>query len=89
VHKATRQTAGAEIGDTVEVELELDTRPREVQVPAELAAALAADPGAGATFEKLPFTRRREHAEAIAGAKREETRRRRLAKIMAELRGEE
>jgi Bacteriocin-protection, YdeI or OmpD-Associated/Domain of unknown function (DUF1905) len=85
VHKATREAAAAEFGQTVDVELERDTRPREVHVPEDLAAALAADAGATAAFERLSFTRRREHAESVASAKHEETRARRIAQILDQL----
>lgn len=87
LHKATRQAAGAEIGDLVEVRVERDDRPREVSVPAELAAALAADSAAGAAFERLSFSHRREYAEWVAGAKRAETRARRAAQTIERLRG--
>src|SRR3954471_2299880 len=53
LNRAVRQEAGVEAGDTVEVELELDTGPREVEVPEALAAALAGDPDAREAFERL------------------------------------
>ncbi len=86
LHKATRAAAGVDIGDSVELEIERDTRPRTVDVPDDLAAALARDPAAEAAFERQSFTRRREQAESVAGAKRAETRARRLAKVLEELR---
>ena len=55
--------------------------------PPPLAAALAADPGAAAAWEALSYTRKKEHATAIESAKKEETRERRLAKVMESLRG--
>jgi hypothetical protein len=87
LHKATRQAAQVDIGDLVEVRIERDDRPREVTAPAELAAALEADPEAGAAFERLSFTHRREYAEWVAGAKRAETRARRVAQTIERLRG--
>jgi bacteriocin resistance YdeI/OmpD-like protein/uncharacterized protein DUF1905 len=86
LHKATRAAAGVDIGDSVELEIERDTRPRTVDVPDDLAAALARDPAAQAAFERQSFTQRREQAESVAGAKRAETRERRLAKVLDELR---
>jgi len=77
--------AGVDIGDSVELEIGRDTRPRTVDVPDDLAAALAGDPAARAAFERQSFTRRREQAESVAGAKRPETRARRLAKVLDEL----
>jgi uncharacterized protein YdeI (YjbR/CyaY-like superfamily) len=81
-----RQAAGAEAGDTVEVELELDTAPREVEVPDALRRALAGDPVAGAAFERLAYTHRKEYARWIEEAKRDETRERRVAQALEMLR---
>jgi len=86
---AHRAASGFRGGDEVEVVLELETVPREVEIPPQLAAALAADPVAAAAFDKLSFTFRKEHARAISEAKADETRQRRLDKILAELRGEQ
>ena len=86
VHKATREAARAVFGDRVSVELEPDDEPRQIEMPAELAEALAADPAAAAAFERLSPTRRRELAESIAGARRPETRARRLAAGLEQLR---
>jgi hypothetical protein len=82
VNRANREAAGVEAGDRVTVELELDTAPREVAVPPELAAALGAEPGLRAFFDDLSYTHRREYAEWVAEAKREETRERRAAKAL-------
>jgi hypothetical protein len=87
VHKATRQAAGVDLGDVVEIEVERDDRPREVQVPDDLAAALANDESAAAAFARLSYTHRREYVESITGAKRAETRARRLAQTLDRLRG--
>ena len=76
--REVRSGAGVAAGDHVEVVLELDTAPREVEVPAALAAALAADPQAKAVFDGLAFTHRKEYARWIAEAKRDETRQRRV-----------
>jgi len=86
---AHRAASGFRGGDEVEVVLELETAPREVEIPPQLAAALAADPVAAAAFDKLSFTFRKEHARAISEAKADETRQRRLDKILAGLRGEQ
>jgi hypothetical protein len=63
--RAVRQAAGVEAGDTVEVVLELDTAPREVEVPPALADALAGDPAARTAFDALSFTHRKEYARWI------------------------
>ena len=78
VNKANREAAGVEAGERVPVEVELDTEPREVEVPPELAEALEPEPELRAFFDGLSYTHRREYAEWIAEAKRDETRRRRV-----------
>lgn len=88
VHKATREAAGAAYGDVVRVTVERDDVPREVVVPEDLAAALAADPAAAAAWERLAPSHRREHANAVAEAKQPETRARRVEKALAALRGD-
>jgi uncharacterized protein YdeI (YjbR/CyaY-like superfamily) len=70
----------------VVIELEADDRPRTVDPPPDLAAALAADPGARAAFDGLSFTHQREYAQWVAEAKREATRRRRVAQAVEMLR---
>jgi hypothetical protein len=86
LNRAVRQEAGVEVGDTVEVKLELDTAPREVEVPEALANALAGDSKASAAFDRLAYTHRKEYARWIDEAKREETRRRRVAQALEMLR---
>ena len=86
LNRAVRQEAGVEAGDSVAVRLELDTAPREVDVPEALATALAADDVARAAFEKLAYTHRKEFARWVDEAKRDETRERRVAKTLEMLR---
>jgi hypothetical protein len=85
--RANRAAAGIEVGDEVEVLLELDTEPRVVVEPADFARALDADPAARAAYDALSHSRRREHVRAVASAKKPETRRRRIEKAIADLRG--
>jgi len=80
--RAAREAAGLEIGVDVTVEISLDTAPREVDVPAALAAALDTDDAARTAFEGLAYTHRKEFARWIAEAKREETRDRRVAQAL-------
>ena len=80
-----RNAAGDAAGQTVDIELELDTKPRTVGVPKDLASAL--DGETRAPFDRMSYTHRREYVEWIEEAKREETRRRRVAKAV-ELIGE-
>jgi hypothetical protein len=84
-NKEVRARAGIEIGDEVIIELERDDEPREVDAPPELEQALAASSKARAAYEKLSYTHRREYAEWIAGAKRQETRERRAARALGML----
>lgn len=80
--RAVRTGAGVDVGDQVDVSIELDTAPREVEVPDALAAALATDEEARTIFEALAFTHRKEYARWIAEAKRDETRQRRVAQAL-------
>jgi hypothetical protein len=87
--KATRAAIGKGIGDEVEVELERDDRPRStnVEIAAELRDALADDDAAAAAFDRLAPSHRRDHAQHVAEAKRPETRIRRAAGVIEQLRG--
>jgi hypothetical protein len=80
--------AGAKVagGDVVEVDIELDTAPRAVEVPRDFAAALKKDAKAKATFAGLSYSNQNWHVSSIKGAKTEETRQRRIAKSIAALR---
>jgi hypothetical protein len=82
-----RQAAGVKAGDRVEVTIELDTEPRTVEVPADLASALKEKPGAMDAFEALSYSMRKEYVRQVESAKAEETRERRVMKIIAGLGG--
>jgi hypothetical protein len=82
-----REAAGVGAGEEIEVDLELDTAPREVDVPADLAAALAAAPDAKLAFEALSYSNKRRITLAVEGAKAAETRQRRIEKSIADLQG--
>jgi hypothetical protein len=84
--KEVRRGAGVEAGDEVDVSVELDTAPREVEVPEALAAALAADPQAKASFGHMAFSHRKEYARWIAEARQEETRQRRVQQALEMIR---
>ncbi len=84
--REVREGAGVQAGDTVEVEIALDSAPREVQVPPDLAIALEGDAAAAAAFDGLAYTHRKEFARWIEEAKREETRERRVAQTLEMLR---
>ena len=78
VSSENRAAAGVAAGDELDVALALDTAPREVEVPADLAAALAGAPDAGRFFEGMTYSDRRAHVMSIEGAKTPETRQRRV-----------
>ncbi|MEU7743637.1 YdeI/OmpD-associated family protein [Nonomuraea sp. NPDC049158] len=80
-----RQGAGVAAGDEVEVTLELDTAPREVAVPADLATALDEAPEAKRFFEGLSYSRKLRYVLQVEGAKKAETRQRRVADTITRL----
>lgn len=86
-NKSVRAKFGVEAGDSVDIVIELDTGPREIDLPPALAAALDADPSVRSAFDKLAPSRRKEHARSVAEAKRDTTRDRRIAAIIDTLRG--
>ena len=81
-----RAKSGIKGGDEIDVEIEVDTEPRTVEVPADLAAALDAEPAAKATFDKLSNSLKGYHVSQVTGAKTEETRQRRIEKSISVLR---
>ena len=81
-----RGPAKVEAGDEVDIDLELDTAPRVIEVPAELAAALDKDPAAKATFDKLSYSNKSWHTLQVTGTNNPETRARRIEKSIAALR---
>jgi hypothetical protein len=86
VLKSIQEAAGVKLGDKIEVLLELDTQPRVVEPPADLANVLASDKKAAATWEKLSFTNKKEMARSLEEAKKPETRKKRLAAALTKLR---
>jgi hypothetical protein len=86
VLKSIQEATGVGQGDAISIELELDTAPRTVELPSDLATALASDKKATAAWEALSFTNRKEVALSLEGAKRPETRERRLAQALDRLR---
>jgi uncharacterized protein YdeI (YjbR/CyaY-like superfamily) len=73
-------------GDEIDVDVELDTAPREVSVPDDFAGALDAEPAARATFDGLSNSNKGWHVLQVTGAKTDETRQRRIGKSVAMLR---
>ena len=86
VSAENRAGAGVRGGETHDIELELDDAPREVALPDDLAAALAAEPAAQRTFDALSPSNKGYHVSLVEGAKSAETRTRRIEKSIAALR---
>ncbi len=83
-----REAAGVLAGDQVDVDIELDTEQRVLDVPDDLAAAIAADSEAQAFWDSLSYSRRRRIVLSVDGAKSAETRDRRIAKSVTDLRNQ-
>jgi hypothetical protein len=80
VSAAVRTAAGVSAGDTLTVQLELETTPRTVTVPQDLAAALTSDSQARAFFDGLSYSRQHAYVSWIEQAKKPETRRERVTR---------
>lgn len=85
VSSEVRSRAGVAAGDQVDVDIVPDNAPRIVAVPADLAAALDARPAARAAFGQLSYSNQRRHVLAVEQAKTDDTRQRRIGKVLAEL----
>ncbi|MDO9357347.1 MAG: YdeI/OmpD-associated family protein [Solirubrobacteraceae bacterium] len=81
-NKAVREAAGVEAGQTITVEVTLETAPREVELPDDLKAGLEAEPGALDAFAALAPSHRKEYVRWVTEAKREETRAKRVAEAV-------
>ena len=81
-----RAASGLKGGDLIQVDLQLDSTPRGVTMPDDLAAALAAEPEAKAFFDRLSYSNQSRHVLSITDAKTPETRQRRVDKAMEMLR---
>jgi hypothetical protein len=86
LRKSNREAAGLEGTETLRVTLALDAEKRVVKPPRDLVAALKAAPPAWDRWQDLSYSHQREHAEAIETAKAAETRSRRIANAVADLR---
>ena len=87
VRREVREAAGVAGGEQLTVGLEYDAELRTVDLPQPLRARLEADAEAAAAFEKLSHTRKKEFVEWLNSARQPETQRRRMAQVMALLRG--
>jgi hypothetical protein len=82
---AHRTASGIKAGDKIAVTLELDTAPRTVEIPPDLLAALSKKASLKAAFDALAPSKRKEYVRQVVEAKAQETRERRIAKIVADL----
>ena len=82
VNKTLRDGAGVKPGDLVDMVMERDQYERTVEAPPDLERELAKSKKARDRWDGLAFTHKKEMANSISGAKQEETRQRRLAKVM-------
>ena len=80
-----RADTGISGGDAIEVDIELDTEPRPVEVPDDLAAALAAVPTAKEAYDRLSPSAKKAHVTSVESAKTDETRQRRVEAAVAKL----
>jgi hypothetical protein len=85
LRRSNREAAGLQGGETLAVTLTLDTEARTVKPPADLVRALKAAPRAWDRWRALSYSHQREHAEAVTGAKKPETRARRIARAVEAL----
>ena len=86
LRKSHREAAGLDGNETLDVRVELDSDPREVTPPHDLAKALKAAPPVWAAWNALSYTHQREHVEAVEEAKKPETRARRIERAVQALR---
>jgi hypothetical protein len=86
LRKSHREAAGLNGGETLEIRLDLDTDPREIEPPADFVKALKGAPRAWERWQALSYSHQREHVEAIEEAKKPETRARRIENSVRTLR---
>lgn len=85
ISAAHRAAAGIAEGETIDIDITLDTAPREVEVPDDLKSALDGNPTARAAFDRLPFGLKAKHVRDIEAAKTPEVRARRIGKLVETL----
>jgi hypothetical protein len=88
VSKGRRAEGKLEISVPYEIDIELDTAPREVELPAELAAHFASDAAAKAAWDAMSYSNRLRTVTPILNAKKPETRQKNVDKVIAQLRGD-
>lgn len=86
LRKSNREAAGLDGTETLTVTLELDAEPRVITPPPDFVKALKAAPAAWQAWQALSYSHQREHVDAIAEAKKPETRARRISRAVDDLR---
>lgn len=87
LRKSHREAAAVSGGERVKVRITADSDERTVEVPPDLAKAIKITPGLWNCWRELSYTNQRESVESVLGAKKAETRERRIAKIVESLAG--
>ncbi len=82
IRKEIREQVGKTFGDEVTITVEPDTEPRVVEIAADLLKELKKDKAAKTSFDKLSYTHQKEYVNWITEAKKEETRRNRIGKMI-------
>ena len=85
INEVMREATGKGLGDTITIELDIDDRPREVTVPVDIQQALRKDRDAMERYTALSYSHRKRYIEWVEGAKKAETRSRRVARMIDEL----
>jgi hypothetical protein len=85
INEVMREATGKDLGDTISIELDVDDRPRELTVPVDIQQALHKDKNARERYTALSYSSRKRYIEWVAGAKKPETRARRVARLIDEL----
>ncbi len=85
VKREIRDQISATAGDPVDVTMERDSKPHTVLLPKDLKLALARNKKAKAEFDRIPYSHKKEYREYIDGAKKDETRKKRIQQSVARL----
>lgn len=88
VNKARRTEGKLEVDVPYEIEIELDTSPREVEIPAEIMSHFNTDEAAKAKWDAMSYSLQLRTVTPILNAKKPETRQRNVDKVIAQLAGE-
>lgn len=82
INQQVRQAIKKNTGDMVHIVIQRDTEPRAVEIPEDVMVAFEMFPEIKERFDKLSYTHRKENIQLIEGAKKPETRNRRIEKFI-------